>query len=93
MKQNVTKEDLVKLVSTTANVDKKTTEEVLEKFFHLVPVILRKGENIELRGFGQYKVVERKKKHARNISQNTSVIIPAHKEMVFKFSKNIRKIS
>ena len=39
---------------------------------------LSKGENVYLRGFGSFIVKERAEKTGRNISKNTSIIIPAH---------------
>jgi DNA-binding protein HU-beta len=40
-----------------------------------------------LRGFGSFKIKQRAEKTGRNISKNTTMIIPAHKVPVFKPSK------
>ena len=48
---------------------------------------MAEGENVYLRGFGTFGVIERKEKLGRNISKNTSVVIPAHKIPKFKPSK------
>ncbi|MCQ2220630.1 MAG: HU family DNA-binding protein, partial [Prevotella sp.] len=42
------------------------------------------GEEVTLRGFGTFGLKERKEKVARNITKNTTVIIPAHKVVTFK---------
>ena len=48
---------------------------------------LEKGDNVYLRGFGSFIVKERAEKTARNISKNTTIVIPAHKIPAFKPAK------
>jgi DNA-binding protein HU-beta len=48
---------------------------------------LSKGQNVYLRGFGSFIVKERAEKTGRNISKNTTIIIPAHKIPSFKPAK------
>ena len=51
------------------------------------------GHNVYLRGFGTFEIKHRAEKTARNISKNTTVIIPAHNIPAFKPSKEfIEKI-
>ncbi len=45
------------------------------------------GENVYLRGFGSFIIKTRKEKTGRNITKNTSVIIPEHKIPAFKPAK------
>lgn len=45
---------------------------------------LAHGENVYLRGFGSFIVKERKDKTARDISKNTTIIIPTHNIPAFK---------
>ena len=45
------------------------------------------GHNVYLRGFGSFIVKERAQKTGRNISKNTTIIIPAHNIPSFKPSK------
>ena len=52
-----------------------------------VKVSLAKGENVYLRGFGSFIVKKRAQKTARNISKNTTIIIPAHNIPAFKPAK------
>jgi DNA-binding protein HU-beta len=47
-----------------------------------------KGNNVFLRGFGSFIVKKRAKKTARNISKNTTIIIPAHNIPAFKPAKS-----
>ena len=48
---------------------------------------LTNGQNVYLRGFGSFVVRERKQKTGRNISKNTTIIIPAHNIPSFKPAK------
>jgi DNA-binding protein HU-beta len=45
------------------------------------------GKNVYLRGFGSFIVKQRAEKTARNISKNTTIIIPAHNIPAFKPAK------
>jgi DNA-binding protein HU-beta len=46
------------------------------------------GENVYLRGFGSFIIKRRAEKTARNISKNTTIIIPAHNIPAFKPAKS-----
>lgn len=48
---------------------------------------LESGDNVYLRGFGSFVIKERAEKTGRNISKNTTIIIPAHNIPTFKPSK------
>ena len=48
---------------------------------------LENGDNVYLRGFGSFVIKERAEKTGRNISKNTTIIIPAHNIPSFKPSK------
>jgi len=53
---------------------------------------MKDGENVYLRGFGSYIIKERAEKTGRNISKNTTIIIPAHKIPAFKPAKTFVNI-
>ena len=46
-----------------------------------------KGDNVYLRGFGSFVIKRRAEKTGRNISKNTTIIIPAHNIPAFKPAK------
>ena len=48
---------------------------------------LAEGENVYLRGFGSFILKKRAQKTARNISKNTTIIIPEHNIPAFKPAK------
>ena len=58
-----------------------------EQFMDSVKSSLAKGDNVYLRGFGSFIVKKRAQKTARNISKNTTIIIPEHNIPAFKPAK------
>ena len=59
----------------------------VEAFMDSVKGSLANGENVYLRGFGSFIVKERAEKTGRNISKNTTIIIPEHFIPSFKPAK------
>ena len=83
----MTKADIVNEISRNTGIDKVTVQKTVEAFMVTVKDSLVDGENVYLRGFGSMIVKKRAEKTARNISKNTSIIIPAHNIPSFKPSK------
>lgn len=69
------------------NLQEAAVLETVEKFMEVVKDSLANGENVYLRGFGSFIVKVRSEKTARNISKNTTIIIPEHKIPAFKPAK------
>ena len=83
----MTKADIVNEISKSTGIEKAVVLETVEKFMETVKGSLSKGENVYLRGFGSFIVKSRAQKTARNISKNTTIIIPAHNIPAFKPAK------
>lgn len=83
----MTKADIVNEISKSTGIEKVLVLETIEKFMETVKDSLSKGENVYLRGFGSFIVKQRAQKTARNISQKTTIIIPAHNIPAFKPAK------
>ncbi|MBO4806180.1 MAG: integration host factor subunit beta [Paludibacteraceae bacterium] len=83
----MTKADIVNEISKTTGIDKLDVLKTVESFMEEVKKSLGKGENIYLRGFGSFIVKKRAEKTARNISKNTTIIIPEHNIPAFKPAK------
>jgi DNA-binding protein HU-beta len=83
----MTKADLVREISKGTGIERITVEKTVETFMESVKGSLAKNQNVYLRGFGSFIVKQRAQKTARNISKNTTVIVPAHKVPVFKPAK------
>ena len=80
----MTKAEIVKEVSKSTGIENATVSVVVEGFMTTVKGALAKDENVYLRGFGTFAVQTRAQKTARNITKNTTVIIPEHKVPTFK---------
>lgn len=83
----MTKADIVNEISKSTGIDKATVLTTVEAFMETVKGSLAKEENVYLRGFGSFVVKKRAQKTARNISKNTTIIIPEHNIPSFKPAK------
>ena len=88
----MTKAEIVKEVSKSTGIENATVSAVVEGFMATVKGALAKEENIYLRGFGTFEVKTRKAKTGRNITKNTTVIIPEHKVPTFKPCNDFKKL-
>ena len=88
----MTKAEIVKEVSKSTGIESATVMAVVEGFMEAAKSSMGKGENIYLRGFGTFEVKTRKAKTARNITKNTTVIIPEHKVPTFKPCDEFKKM-
>ena len=75
----MTKAEIVNEIARSTGIDRASVLETIEKFMDVVKDSLANGENVYLRGFGSFIVKTRSEKTARNISKNTTIIIPEHK--------------
>ncbi len=67
--------------------EKSDVQAVVESFMKEVRNSLETGDNVYLRGFGSFIIKKRAEKTGRNISKNTTIIIPAHNIPSFKPAK------
>lgn len=86
----MTKADIVSEIAKTTGIDKAAVLTVIEQFMTAVKDSLAHGENVYLRGFGSFIVKQRAEKTARNISKNTTLVIPAHNIPAFKPSNSFK---
>ena len=82
----MTKADLVNAIAIHTGYDKTTILNIVESAMSNVKKSVASGENVYLRGFGSFITKTRARKVARNITKNTSVIVPEHKIPAFKAS-------
>ena len=83
----MTKAEIVNQISETTGVEKVAVQAVVEAMMKNVKDSLSKGENVYLRGFGSFIIKKRAEKKGRNISKNTTIVIPAHNIPSFKPAK------
>ena len=83
----MTKADIINKISKNTGIEKITVQKTVEAFMETVKGSLEDGRNVYLRGFGGFIVKKRAEKTARNISKNTTVVIPEHNIPSFKPAK------
>lgn len=88
----MTKADLVEQVAEAIGpgITKKDCALVVDGFLNAMKQAMAHGENIEIRGFGTFKVRKRKTRMARNPRTGDAVKVPARSVPVFKPSKHLR---
>jgi DNA-binding protein HU-beta len=85
----MTKADIVAGIADETGLERAEALRAVEAFMNAIKVSLANGQNVYLRGFGSFIVKERAQKTGRNISENTTIIIPAHNIPSFKPSKHL----
>ena len=83
----MTKAEIVTEIAGKTGIEKKDVLNTIEAFMEVVKESLTREENVYLRGFGSFIVKKRAQKTARNISKNTTIIIPEHNIPAFKPAK------
>jgi integration host factor beta subunit len=88
----MTKSVLIEKVSEKiGSLTRKQTEIVVETVFDSIKEALVKGEKIEIRGFGNFKLKTRKPRKARNPKTGEKVDVPGKKVLHFKTGKALRE--
>lgn len=91
----MTKADIINDIAEKTGIEKVAVQASVEAFMKSVRNSMVQGENVYLRGFGSFIVKRRAEKTGRNISKNTTIIIPAHYIPAFKpaktFAEKVKK--
>lgn len=69
---------------------RKQTEIIVDTIFDSVKDTVAKGEKIELRGFGNFRLKQRRPRKARNPKTGNSVDVPAKRVLYFKVGKALK---
>ena len=86
----MTKADMVREIADKTGIEKQVVMQIVEGMMESIRNSMINGEEVFLRGFGSFIIKRRAKKTARNISKNTTIVIPAHNIPAFKPSKSFR---
>lgn len=86
------KAELVEAMATKTGETKKSAEASLNAFVEVVTDSLKKGEKIQLVGFGSFEVRKRASRKGRNPQTGEEIKIPASKAPVFKAGKALKEI-
>ena len=84
------KTELVAAMAKDTNLSKKDVEAVLKSFIDVVTDELKKGEKIQLVGFGTFEVSTRAAREGRNPANGQPMQIAASKAPKFKAGKALK---
>ncbi len=84
----MTKAEIVTEIANKTGIEKVAVQATVESFMDAVKGAMISGDNVYLRGFGSFTIKKRAQKTGRNISRNTTIIIPEHNIPAFKPAKS-----
>jgi integration host factor subunit beta len=87
----MTKAELVEKVASTIILSQKETEVIVGIILQSITESLSAGDKVELRGFGSFRICERKSRIGRNPKSGELVEVPAKKVPFFKAGKALRE--
>lgn len=88
----MTKADLVNELVKLCNLTKKETDLIVNTIFDNITDALSKGEKVELRGFGSFRIRRRNARKGRNPKTGMSVSVPEKRVPFFKVGKRLREL-
>ena len=83
----MTKIEIVREIASKTGLGTKEVMAIVESMIETIKTSMTNGEEVFMRGFGSFIIKRRAEKTARNISKNTTVIIPAHDIPAFRPAK------
>lgn len=86
--RTMTKADIVKDIAASTGIEKQVVLQVVERLMETIKTSMINGDEVFLRGFGSFIIKHRAEKAARNITKNTTMVIPAHNIPAFKPAKS-----
>lgn len=88
----MTKADLVEEVAAVTQLSRRSSEQVVNVFFDSIVESLCRGDKVELRGFGTFRLRHRKARVGRNPKTGERVEVPAKAVPFFKPGKELREL-
>ena len=89
---SMTKAELVEEVSRVSDLTKKHSEVIVDTVFKSIIDALHRGEKIELRGFGSFRLRRREPRKGRNPKTGDKVDVPPKKVPYFKPGKELKDL-
>ncbi len=86
------KAELIAAVAAKTGATKKSAEESVNAFTDVITEALKKGDKVQLVGFGSFEVIKRAARKGRNPQTKEEIKIPASKAPKFKAGKALKDI-
>lgn len=88
--ETLTKADLTRHLMERLEFGKADADLLVNTFLESIIESLRTGEGIELRGFGSFRLRDRKARQGRNPRSGESIQVPPKRVVYFKLGKELR---
>jgi nucleoid DNA-binding protein len=88
--ETLTKADLSHHLMKRLEIGKKEADLLVNTFLETIMESLWTGEGIELRGFGSFRLRDRKARQGRNPRSGESIEVPPKRVVYFKLGKELR---
>ena len=88
--ETLTKADLAKHLMDNLDFGKKEADMLVGVFLDSIVGALRQGDGVELRGFGSFRLRDRKARVGRNPRSGQSIQVPPKRVVYFKLGKELR---
>jgi integration host factor subunit beta len=88
--ETLTKADLSRHLMDRLELGKADADLLVQTFLESIIASLRAGEGVELRGFGSFRLRDRRARQGRNPRSGESVQVPAKRVAFFKLGKELR---
>jgi len=92
MRINLTKKDLVNLVYMQIGFSKSISEKLIDEFFSIIVLNLKKEKKVKISNFGTFSIRQKKLRIGRNPKTNETKMISARNVVLFKPSKEFKKL-
>lgn len=89
----MTKAELIERVTEQVNgLTKRQTEVVVNTIFDSIKDAMAKGDKVEIRGFGSFRLRQRRMREGRNPKTGTKVFVPSKRVPFFKAGKELKEL-
>ena len=85
------KNQLAQELAVSERLPLSTAFKAVDGIIRIVGETLAAGEEVSFRGFGVFSIVHRSERPARNPHTNDEVMVPAHRTVKFRPSKELKK--
>ncbi len=88
----MTKADMVKFLAEKFDMKKKDSANVFDAVLEAIVDTLKKGEKVQISGFGNFEVKKREARQGRNPKTGEIIQIPAKKKIAFRAAKSLKEL-
>jgi DNA-binding protein HU-beta len=85
------KQDFIKEIATKAKLSQDAATKALNSMIDIITSQLKKGGEVNITGFGAFKVAPRAKRNGVNPKTREKIVIPAMKSPVFRAGKTLKE--